>query len=82
MYLSTVWCVHICEKQLLKLIMNLLKYYTFTGANLALKKSPLIIDADKHHLLLSTTCILDKKQLLAVGVLSHIIVWLCMSRWS
>ena len=42
MYLSTVHCDHICEKQLLKLIMILLKYYTFIGffVYLALKNFP------------------------------------------
>ena len=41
MYLSNVYWVHICEKQLLKLIMNLLIYYTLTDfVYLALKDFP------------------------------------------
>ena len=47
-----LYIVHICEKQLLKLFMNLLKYYTFTGfVYLALKNFADIALPDKHHLL-------------------------------
>ena len=48
--------VHICEKQLLKLIMNLLIYYTLTGlVYLALKNFPSADIARQTHLLLSST---------------------------
>ena len=62
----SVSCVHICEKQLLNLIMNLLKYYTFIGSvYLALKNFP-SADIETNTTSFCPLPLSEKKQLLLV----------------
>ena len=64
MYLSTVYMVHICEKQLLKLTTDILHFNSL--CLFFSEKSPSADIARQHHLLLSFTRSDNKKLLLVV----------------